>query len=75
MANGDTLLLQQIHDRVMAIDAKLDTKCDKEDCDQNEERIHELENKTSNIVAKQAGVAGLASGLMIAVKQIFLPGS
>jgi hypothetical protein len=70
MANGELELLRQIHDRIIVIDEKLDGKCDKDDCDLNAEKIHALEAKTSKLMVKQAGVAGVATGLMLALKQL-----
>lgn len=49
---------------------KLDTKCDVEDCEKVEDRVLKLEDKTSKMMIKQAGMAGVASGLFIALKHM-----
>ena len=55
------------HDRLYD---KLDEKCDVEDCEKVEARVLKLEEKTSKLMVKQAGMAGVATGLALALKQM-----
>ena len=64
-------LIRQIHDRVLAIDGKLDDKCDKDDCEKLEDRVGDVESKTERLAVKQAGIAASMSAVGIWIKAQF----
>lgn len=66
--------ISSVREDIRRMDTKLASalalKCDKEDCDENAADIKDLGVAVTHARTKLAGIAGLASGAMLALKAL-----